>query len=75
MLRFEQIPPGHRANFVTLERAFASGDVTLVRCKDRATGKLVTAICIGASEPGQGDALPFAVLLDGNPFEALEMYA
>jgi hypothetical protein len=68
-----EIPAGHRQNFVTLQQAFANDDAVLVRCTDRATGQLVTAICVGSIEPGNGGVLPFAVLLSGDPHQQLEL--
>jgi len=64
--------PGYQHNFETLKRAFANGDVCLMECKDKATGKEVAVVC-GVQRSGDGmiDMVPMAKLFDGNPYEQL----
>lgn len=65
------VPPHHKSNFVTLQRAMANDDVVLVRGFDRETGNEVTAICIGSIEPGIESATPWALLIEGNPVKRI----
>jgi Family of unknown function (DUF6117) len=63
----------HQASFKTIQRAFASGNVALMECKLRATGKRVGVIC-AVFPLGQGDSvfIPLVQLFDGNPYDVLE---
>ena len=64
---------GYKANFDTLSRAFAHGDAALLECKDRATGKLVAVVCaVQRDENGIVTLVPFAKMIDGNPYEQLD---
>lgn len=65
----------HRANFETLERAFSEGDVCLLECVDKDTGKPIPVIC--AVQPSGDEAapiefVPFAKLFLGNPYEEVD---
>ena len=64
--------PGHRANFDTLQQAFANGDVALMECERASTGEEVAVIC-AASRQGDGgvEFAPFAMFFNGNPYEML----
>jgi hypothetical protein len=62
----------HAPNLETLKKAFANGDVALMECKVAATGEVVAALCaVGREEDGSNTMTPFAVFLNGNPFELL----
>jgi hypothetical protein len=64
------IPDHARANFQTLPRAAADGNLALMECTDAATGEHRYVIsAVGRDGP---DFLftPFGHLADGNPFDA-----
>lgn len=64
--------PGHKANFDTLQQAFAAGDVALMECQLAATGEDVAVICVAnRHQDGSIEFAPFAMLLNGNPYEVL----
>lgn len=58
-----------RANFDTLSRAFDAGDVALVEVKRLSDDLPVAAICAVGHEDGLFTLTPFAILVEGNPFE------
>lgn len=58
-----------RANFDTLSRAFDAGDVALVEVKRLSDGRPVAAICAIGRQDGLFTLTPFAILVEGNPFE------
>lgn len=64
------IAKGYKANFETMKRAFAAGDVALMDCTDIVTGKPVIVVCATQREEG-GDItfVPLAKMFDGNPYE------
>jgi hypothetical protein len=66
------IPDHVRANFNTLLRAAAAGDLALVECADAMTGE--PRYVIGAIGRDGGDYVitPFGHLAPGNPYEAYE---
>lgn len=69
------IPKGHRANFNTLQKAFAQGDVALMECVDRKTKKPVFVLCAVEhhTDPKEEFVMkPFAKLFDGNPYEEVD---
>jgi len=62
------------ANFETLKRAFASGNVCLLECRDKKTGELVPVICAmqNSGDPKlQIEFVPFAVIPE-NPYEQFD---
>lgn len=62
----------HKGNFETLKRAFASGDIALMEVEIVATGERVAAICaVQRDGSGEFEFVPFAVMLNGNPYELL----
>lgn len=63
-----RIPDYARANFNTLLRAAAAGDLALVECADAVTSDPRDVLCA----VGHGDYVmtPFGHLASGNPFEA-----
>jgi Family of unknown function (DUF6117) len=64
------IPDYARANFETLLRAAADGNLALMECEDAATGEPRYVICaVGYSEE-QFLFTPFGHLTAGNPFDA-----
>lgn len=58
-----------KVNFDTLIRAAAVGDVALVEVKRLADGSPVAAICAVGREGDMFVLTPFAILVEGNPFE------
>ena len=63
------IPDDARANFNTLLRAAASGDLALVECADTATGEPRYVLCAVGRDGGDYVMTPFGHLAPGNPFE------
>jgi len=64
---------GDRANFETLKRACANGDLALLECKDKATGEYRAVICaVNRDDDGTVMMVPFGHLATDNPFEAYE---
>jgi hypothetical protein len=61
----------HAANFDTLKRAFASGDVALVECKRAFDGGVVAMLCTVWKVPETKETMitPFAEMVNGNPFD------
>jgi Family of unknown function (DUF6117) len=66
------LQPHQKANFHTLERAFANGDVCLLECTDAKTGGQVATICAVQRHPDKSaTTIPIATLIVGNPYEQL----
>lgn len=63
------ITKGHTANFETLKRAFANGDVALMECTDAKTGSPVVVLCMVGRDGGDYTFTPAAKFFDGNPYE------
>jgi hypothetical protein len=64
------LKPGDKANFETLERASAAGDLALVECTDIKTGAYVAVLCAMQREPDGGfTMIPLARMFAGDPFE------
>ncbi|WP_105422318.1 MULTISPECIES: DUF6117 family protein [Neorhizobium] len=62
--------PGHvRANFDTLLRAAADGNLALVECVDAATREPCYVLCAVGGTDGEYDFTPFGHLADGNPYD------
>jgi hypothetical protein len=64
------IPDYARANFETLLRAAASGDLALVECTDATTGAPRYVICALGRDGADILMTPFGQLADGNPYHA-----
>ena len=64
------IPDFARANFETLLRAAADGNLALMECKDAATGQPRYVICAVGSDGTDFIVTPFGHLADGNPYDA-----
>ena len=65
------IVQGQKQNFETLSEAFANGDVCLLECQIAATGEVVAAICAAQTVHGEVEFVPFAIMINGNPYEVL----
>ena len=70
------IGESHRANFAELCRAFELGDVALVEVAIAETGERRVALAaIGFDPETETYAVtPFALMVEGNPFEELEPF-
>ena len=66
------IPDYARANFNTLLRAAASGDLALVECTDAATGEPRYVLSAIRRDGADYTMTPFGHLAPGNPYEAYE---
>lgn len=63
---------GYLPNFETLKRAAAAGDLALLSCQDKATGKHVAVLtAVYQDEDGQYCMVPLAKLFDGDPYQEL----
>lgn len=61
----------HRKNFDTLKRAFANGHVALLECTFKTTGEAVAVICAMERRDDEIGLVPFALMMNGNPYEIL----
>jgi len=59
------------SNFESIKRAFENGDVALLECQLRSTGEKVAVITAVNREGEEFGLVPFAVMLNGNPYEML----
>jgi hypothetical protein len=64
------IPDHARANFQTLLRAAADGNLALMECRDAATGEPRYVLCAVGQDGTDFLFTPFGHLADGNPFDA-----
>lgn len=62
------IPEAHRANFDTLLRAAADGNLALLECADAATGEPRYVLCAVGFDGASYLMTPFGHLADGDPF-------
>ena len=66
------LPPGHKANFKTLQQAFEAGDICLLSAIRIADQKPVALICALNHEGDDFMPVPLAELVNGNPYELYE---
>lgn len=59
---------GYKANLKTLQRASNNGDLALMECTDKTTGKPVIAICAVSRKNGEYSFSPLAKMFDGDPY-------
>ena len=64
------IPDHARANFATLLRAAADGNLALMECADAVTSEPRYVICAVGRDGKDFVFTPFGHLADGNPFAA-----
>jgi hypothetical protein len=64
------IPDHARANFQTLLRAAADGNLALMECNDAVTGEPRYVICAVGRDGTDFVFAPFGHLADGNPYDA-----
>jgi len=67
-----QIQPGDKTNFETLKKAFANGDVALMRCeRTKKPRGYVTVICmVNREADGTCSFVPVAEMCTDNPYLA-----
>lgn len=63
------IEGGYRANFTTLLKAAKHGDLALLDCQDKVTGKPVRVVVVVNRIDGEFEFLPLAKLFDGDPYD------
>ena len=63
------IPDHARANFETLLRAAAEGNLALMECADALTGEPRYVMCTVGRDGAEFVFTPFGHLADGNPFD------
>ena len=63
------LSPHDRQNFDTLNRAFQAGHAALLEVQRVADQQVVAAICAVSRANGDIQFTPFAILVEGNPFE------
>jgi hypothetical protein len=66
------IGEGHKANFMTLQRAFQEENVALMECKNKETGELVVVLCAVQKAEDDYEFVPFAKMFNGNPYEEVD---
>ena len=66
------IPDHVKANFATLLRAAADGNLALMECADAATGAPRYVICAVGRDGGDYLFTPFGHLAPGDPYEAYQ---
>ena len=62
---------GHAQNLNTIIRAAHEGALCLMECRIKATGEVVAALCAAGRDGTDVVMTPFAVLLNGNPYDLL----
>ena len=62
----------HKANFRTILRAFANGQVALLECTIKTTGEQVAVICAVSHVREEFAVVPLAQLFTSNPCDVLE---
>lgn len=67
------IPAHHGTNLSTILRAAGDGRLALLEVRERATGATrVALVAVGDDGAGGFEFTPFALMIDGNPFELLD---
>jgi hypothetical protein len=64
------LPDHARANFETLLRAAAEGNLALMECANALTGEPRYVMCAVGRDGAEFVFTPFGHLADGNPFDA-----
>lgn len=65
------IKSGYQINFQTMLRAAKAGDLALMECTDKISGKPVIVICCVNNDGEEYEFTPIAKMFDGNPYEEL----
>ncbi len=66
------IAKGYKANFRTIKLAASRGDLALIECADKQSGKTVIALAAISREGDDYVITPLAKMFDDNPYEELE---
>lgn len=64
-----KISKGTKANFNMMERAAADGALCIMDAYDKQLKKSVVLVCATQKSAGLFEFVPFAVMIDGNPYE------
>lgn len=66
------IKDGYRKNLQALIRAAQNGDLALVECQEKLTGRTVIAVAAIWRDGEEFIISPLAKMFDGNPYEELD---
>lgn len=66
------LSPADTSNFATLTHAFDAGNVALLQVRRIADQKPLAAICAVHGDGKDFVLSPFAVMIEGNPFELFD---
>lgn len=66
------IPAHHATNLATILRAARDGRLALLEVRERATGETRVALVAVGGDGTSFEFTPFALMIDGNPFELLD---
>jgi len=66
-----KLEPGYIENFQTLKTAAANGDLALLDCQDRKTGRAVRVMAAIGRDGNEFTMVPLAKMFDGDPYEEL----
>lgn len=59
-----------KTNFQTIREAFSDGNACLMSLQDVKTGEPIPTICAISTRPdGETYMIPFAIMIEGNPFK------
>jgi hypothetical protein len=61
-----------KENFDTLKRAFSTGNIGLIEVTLKSTGEKLACVCAIVKNKGEYVVTPFALMMNGNPYELLE---
>lgn len=64
--------PAHKTNLNTLIRAAKAGHMAVMEVRERSTGATRAAICAVGFDGREYAMTPFALMLEGNPFDELD---
>lgn len=62
------ISEGYKANYATLKRAFAAGDVALMEVQEVATGSERVVLCVVNRTDDEVEFVPVAVMVWDDPY-------
>ena len=66
------LTPAQKKNFAQIERAFASDRIVLLSVREKSSGKQSALICGVNRIDEEYEFVPFAMVLDGNPYEQFD---
>lgn len=66
------VPDHHKQNLETIYRAAENGDLAIVECTDKITGKIVHVLCcVRHADDRQYEVTPIAKMFEGDPYAEL----